>query len=180
MGAANLLSSRMGQQQLLLLVLGVVLVGLAVVTGIQTFQEQKRKVSQDQAIAEAARLGTLMIAWKMTPPQLGGGQGGNTWGRLKLSHFGLGIDKRHGSQYDIKYGLEDMTNSSNTRAPYVTALHRDDNIEAAAFVYGPDARCIATRLAIFHNPDQIGYGPRTYLPAHSVPNPDPDRCSWDY
>ena len=156
------------------------LVGLAVVIGIQTFQEQKRKSAQEQAIAEAARMGGLMIAWKATPPQLGGGLGGNTWERMSLDDLGLSIYGRHGVQNDIKYGLEDMTNSTNARAPYLTALHRDVNIEASVFVYGPDARCLATRLAIFHNPDQIGFGPRTYLPTHSVANPDPDNCSWDY
>ena len=170
----------MGQQQLLLLVLSVVLVGLAVVGGIQTFSEQKRKSAQDQAIAEVARLGTLMIAWKQTPGQMGGGQGGNTWGRLRLNHLGLDSGSRHATQNDVRFGLEDMTNSSNTRAPYIYALHNDANIEAAAFVYGPDARCIATRLAVFHDPDKIGYGPRTYIPEHWVPNPDPDLCSWDY
>ena len=56
----------MGQQQLLLLVLSVVLVALAVVVGIQSFQEYKRKAAQGQAVVEAARLATLMIAWKQT------------------------------------------------------------------------------------------------------------------
>ena len=169
----------MGQQQLLLLVLGVVVVGLAVVGGIQAFGEQMRKAAQDQAVAEVARLGTLMIAWKQTPQALGGGDG-RGWDKLRLGHFGKDISGRHGTQYDVKFGMEDMTNSSNTRAPYVTALHRGENVEAAAFVYGPWPECIATRLAVFQNPEQIGYGPRVYLPQHSVPNPDPDRCYWDY
>ena len=170
----------MGQQQLLLLVLGVVLVAIAVVIGIDAFAENKRKAAQDQAINEVARLGTLMIAWKSTPRALGGGQGGNTWSRMRLHHLGLDSNQRHGNQYDIKFGLEDMTNSSNTRAPYITALHRDANIEAAAFIYGNKPQCIATRLAIFHDPERIGWGPRTYIPQHSVPNPDPANCTWDY
>ena len=170
----------MGQQQLLLLVLGVVLVGLAVVLGIQAFQEQKRKSAMDQVQVEAARMGALMIAWKQTPRQVGGGAGGNTWGRFQLSHLGLDLTGRHGTQNNMRYGLEDMTNSTQTRAPYIWILHLDANISADAFVYGPDARCLATRLTIFHDPEQIGAGPRTYIPQHSVPNPDPDLCRWDY
>ena len=37
----------MGQQQLLLLVLGIVIVGLAVVVGIQAFSENQRKANAD-------------------------------------------------------------------------------------------------------------------------------------
>ena len=66
----------MGQQQLLLLVLGIVLVGIAVVVGIQAFSENQRKARQDQTQAFMVEVATRAQAWKMTPSAMGGGADG--------------------------------------------------------------------------------------------------------
>ena len=63
----------MGQQQLLLLVLGVVLVGLAVAVGIQAFGEQTRRADMDLVVDKAVDLAARLIAWEQTPRALGGG-----------------------------------------------------------------------------------------------------------
>ena len=65
----------MGQQQLLLLVLGIVIVGLAVTVGIQAFGENQRKSRQDQTQAFMVEIGTRAQAWKLTHPAMGGGSG---------------------------------------------------------------------------------------------------------
>lgn len=65
----------MGQQQLLLLVLGIVIVGLAVVGGIQAFGENQRKFRQDRTQAFMVEIATRAQAWKLTPTALGGGAG---------------------------------------------------------------------------------------------------------
>ncbi|MEM8601245.1 MAG: hypothetical protein AAGF99_15105 [Bacteroidota bacterium] len=67
----------MGQQQLLLLVLGIVIVGLAVVVGIEAFDENERKTRQDQTMVLLSDIATKAIAWKKTPPALGGGDNGD-------------------------------------------------------------------------------------------------------
>lgn len=67
----------MGQQQLLLLVLGIVIVGLAVVAGINAFSENQKKSNKDALVTEAFRLATDAQAWKLKPEQYGGG--GNDW-----------------------------------------------------------------------------------------------------
>ena len=46
----------MGQQQLLLLVLGIVIVGLAVVVGIQAFSENQKKANADATVNDAIRI----------------------------------------------------------------------------------------------------------------------------
>ena len=46
----------MGQQQLLLLVLGIVIVGLAVVVGIQAFSENQKQANADQMVNDAIRI----------------------------------------------------------------------------------------------------------------------------
>jgi len=63
----------MGQQQLLLLVLGMVIVGIAVVAGIQAFSEGKAKADRDAAISDAMRLISDIQAWELKPTAFGGG-----------------------------------------------------------------------------------------------------------
>ena len=65
----------MGQQQLLLLVLGIVIVGIAVVAGIQAFSEGKGKAQQDAAVSDAMRIISDTQAWKLKPQAFGGGAG---------------------------------------------------------------------------------------------------------
>ncbi len=65
----------MGQQQLLLLVLGIVIVGLAVVVGISAFSENRIKASADALVADGLRIASDVQAWALKPEQLGGGGG---------------------------------------------------------------------------------------------------------
>ena len=62
----------MGQQQLLLLVLGIVIVGLAVVVGIQAFGENQRKSSADAMINDGVRIASDTQAWSLKPTAFGG------------------------------------------------------------------------------------------------------------
>ena len=63
----------MGQQQLLLLVLGVVIVGLAVVVGIQAFGENQTKANADAMVNDGVRIASDAQAWKLKPQAFGGG-----------------------------------------------------------------------------------------------------------
>ncbi len=63
----------MGQQQLLLLVLGIVIVGVAVVAGIQAFGDGSRKADKDALASEALSLVGDVQAWKAKPAAFGGG-----------------------------------------------------------------------------------------------------------
>ncbi len=65
----------MGQQQLLLLVLGIVIVGLAVVVGISAFSENRIKASADALVADGLRIASDVQAWALKPKQLGEGGG---------------------------------------------------------------------------------------------------------
>ena len=63
----------MGQQQLLLLILGIVIVGLAVVVGINAFSEGQVKSAGDALVAEGLRIASDVQAWALKPAQAGGG-----------------------------------------------------------------------------------------------------------
>ena len=67
----------MGQQQLLLLVLGIVLVGLAVVVGIAAFGEGSKKARLDRQQSALSDIAASVHTWRMKPQAVGGGQGGN-------------------------------------------------------------------------------------------------------
>ena len=62
----------MGQQQLLLLVLSTVIVGLATVAGIQAFSENQKQATQDALVQRAISLGNDLAAAHDKPSQLGG------------------------------------------------------------------------------------------------------------
>ncbi len=63
----------MGQQQLLLLVLGIVIVGLAIIIGIQTFSLSQKQFNAEGLTVTSARLGLEAQVWLRTPTTFGGG-----------------------------------------------------------------------------------------------------------
>jgi len=67
----------MGQQQLLLLVLAAVIVGLAVVTGINMFGQNALQANQDAIRQDLLTIASEAHAWYRRPVALGGG--GNTF-----------------------------------------------------------------------------------------------------
>ena len=62
----------MGQQQLLLLVLATVIVGLATVAGIQAFDEGQTQATQDALVQRAINIGNDVLAAHNEPSQFGG------------------------------------------------------------------------------------------------------------
>ena len=62
----------MGQQQLLLLVLSTVIVGLATVAGIQAFSENQAQATQDALLQRATSVATDIVAAHNKPSQMGG------------------------------------------------------------------------------------------------------------
>ena len=65
----------MGQQQLLLIVLGVILVGVAVVLGIQYFGVGAEEGAKDELVAHAITVGANAQQWYKKPLAMGGGGG---------------------------------------------------------------------------------------------------------
>lgn len=82
----------MGQQQLLLLVLSIVLVGLAVVVGIQAVTEGRTRARRDLRMAKVTDVATRIQAWSRTPTSMGGGTttaGTIDWPRFRLESVGV-------------------------------------------------------------------------------------------
>lgn len=79
----------MGQQQLLLLVLGIVIVGLAVVVGIQAFDESNTQAVADALTMDGIRVVTAAKAWKDKPASFGGGADESNWANFTLADVSL-------------------------------------------------------------------------------------------
>ena len=62
----------MGQQQLLLLVLGIVMVGLATVVGIDAYGENSTKANFDALLQDSMRIASDGQSWKQKPELFSG------------------------------------------------------------------------------------------------------------
>ena len=65
----------MGQQSLLLLVFGIVIVGAVVVAGAYGVQEQRALQGRHLAVQEVLEIVADLQTWKQKPAMLGGGEG---------------------------------------------------------------------------------------------------------
>ena len=83
----------MGQQQLLLIALGVILVGVAVVLGIQYFGVGAEQGAKDELVAHCMTVGANAQQWFNKPTAMGGGG-------LSFTGFGTYYDANMGS---LKY-----------------------------------------------------------------------------
>ena len=63
----------MGQQQLLLIVLGVIIVGIAVVVGINLFNANAETATQDSIVSQGTNLGAMAQQYYKKPLAMGGG-----------------------------------------------------------------------------------------------------------
>ena len=63
----------MGQQQLLLLVMGVIIAGLAVVSGIVAFQEKMRQFEMDHIVDRNLKIASAAALWKTKKDPYDGG-----------------------------------------------------------------------------------------------------------
>ncbi len=63
----------MGTQQILLIVLSVIIVGIAVAVGITMFNTQAQNANRQALVADANNIASQMIAYYKTPTSHGGG-----------------------------------------------------------------------------------------------------------
>ena len=72
----------MGQQQLLLIVLGVIIVGIAVVVGINVFTASSSSANRDSVISDLTNIASMAQQYYRKPTALGGG--GNSFTGFRM------------------------------------------------------------------------------------------------
>ena len=65
----------MGQQQLLLIILGVIIVGIAIAVGLSMFTAQSVGANRDAIIADLTNLAANAYQYRIRPTTMGGGGG---------------------------------------------------------------------------------------------------------
>ncbi|PAP77953.1 hypothetical protein [Rubrivirga marina] len=173
----------MGQQQLLLLVLGVVIVGLAVVVGIQSFNENQRKSEVDTYTAQGVALAGDIIAYYMKPEATGGGgQDAANLATLTIDELGYRRDvydtwqgyNRTGILSDgvVRYVAPDATAPLLHIHKY-PSTNGDTRVEV--YVFGPSEDCIVARNDRLNVSATWSDGGSDGTPPA---NPNPGVCSW--
>lgn len=70
----------MGQQQLLLIILGVIIVGIAIAVGISMFSSSSVQANKDGIINDMNNLAADAYQFRIRPTTMGGGSGSYTGG----------------------------------------------------------------------------------------------------
>lgn len=131
----------MGQQQLMVIVMGIVVAMGATAMGLQAFQEGQRKANIDAMMDDAIIISGDIQVWRLQPEPLGGGMG------TELDGFSLSSIK-----YEVN-GENEYTTGNGT----FTAFEQDgfiivqgDNDEYDARVMitmnGHGSNCLKTRV----------------------------------
>lgn len=89
----------MGQQQLLLLVLGIVIVGIAAVAGMNSFAEGKNKANRNAATNDAMRIVSGVQSWKLKPASSGGGAGAENFDGVSFTAIGINASNLQDGKY---------------------------------------------------------------------------------
>jgi len=85
----------MGQQQLLLLILSAVIVGVAIVMGINMFADNAAQANQDAVMQDVLTIASRAQAWYRRPVQLGGG--GRTYIGMALTDLNFDAANDNGT-----------------------------------------------------------------------------------
>ncbi len=85
----------MGQQQLLLLVLGAIIVGVAIVVGVNMFSTSAVNANRDAVVQDCMTLATRAQQWYRTPAILGGG--GRSFTGISLSSIRFPNENENGT-----------------------------------------------------------------------------------
>ena len=145
----------MGQQQLLLLVLATVIVGLATVAGIQAFDQNQTQANGDALSTTALEIASEVQAWSQKPSQLGGG--GTDWSGSDLtaptlSELVYGSDPyetSNGNKFTI---TSDCSGSSatvgNSPKMAVHGVNAEYGNDVCVVIEGPGSEDIETGLSL--------------------------------
>ena len=136
----------MGQQQLLLLVLGIVIVGLAVVVGLTTYERARKANNADALVHDAVRISAEVQRWALTPEMTGGGGGAFTGLTFTGMGYATGVDGAATDEYTTPNAVWSLAVDGPGQVT-LTGCHGELGNEVTSVVtgFGPDS--IATDVS---------------------------------
>lgn len=114
----------MGQQQLLLIVLGTIIVGIAVVVGINMFSQGAVNAEADALVQDVNLIGSKAAAYWRKPVEMGGG-GRSFSGVTSVETFGADASNANGT-----FVMSDVQDSSFT----LTATGANEGVVVTATI----------------------------------------------
>ena len=126
----------MGQQQLLLIILGVIIVGIAIAVGLSLFSAQSIQANKDAMVNDINNLAAHAYQYRIRPSSMGGG--GNTYtgytipSKMKSNeNAGYTATATAGS---VVFNAVSVQNSTNT----ITVTIGTDGRPSGTWGYGGD------------------------------------------
>ena len=95
----------MGQQQLLLIILGVIIVGIAIAVGLSLFSAQRIQATTAAIINDLNNIAAHAYQFKIRPSSMGGGQG---------SYSGYAIPSKMASNENATFSVSSATATAVT------------------------------------------------------------------
>jgi len=102
----------MGQQQLLLIILGVIIVGIAIAVGLSLFSAQSIQANKDAIINDLNNIAAHCYQFKIRPSSMGGGQG---------TYSGYAIPTKMATNENATFSVSSATATSVTIVATSTA-----------------------------------------------------------
>jgi|SRR5271169_6113282 len=113
----------MGQQQLLLIILGVIVVGIAIAVGISQFSAHSTQANKDGVTSSLVNVSANLYQYRIRPATMGGGAG---------SYVGYIIPTRMASDNNGTYAVSSLsattavlTGTSSLNGSYVATCTTD-------------------------------------------------------
>lgn len=138
----------MGQQQLILLVLGIVIVGVAVTIGIQAFSENSKKTNMDALMNDAIDVASDAQTWMLKPSVYGGANNSCRtacdWSGITLAAIGFSVSSS--GTYSNVNGEITLDGSSNSSQVTITATSASYGNQVVVTVTGVDPADISSSV----------------------------------
>ncbi|MBI5471679.1 MAG: hypothetical protein HY961_04990 [Ignavibacteriae bacterium] len=125
----------MGQQQLLLIILGVIVVGIAVAVGITMFQDNAVSANRDAVTNDLVNLASRAQQFYRRPTALGGG--GNSFSGISADAAGL-------AKLTSK-----STNANGTYSVYTAGSGTTVVLQGTGTEKGTNGSAISVRISVF-------------------------------
>ncbi len=121
----------MGSQQILLIVLTVVIVGIAIAVGITMFNNQAKNSARQAIISEMASFAGMTYTYLITPASMGGSSHAYVnWDADHIARYiGVGYDPSKPGQLETDNAIYIITIDDNTQTEYISSIPKESLLD---------------------------------------------------